>query len=244
MGIVQLKNVSKDFCVNNSIVKVVSGLNLQIKEKKFVSFVGKSGCGKTTILKLIAGLIKPSCGEVVVNSFGSKFEGNFGFIFQKPTLFFWKNIYQNVSFPLEVVKSKKSLKEKKEKIEHVINLVGLWDFKYFLPNQLSLGMQQKVALARALVTDPEYILMDEPFASIDEISREKLNDELLNLWHEAGATIIFVTHSLREAVYLSQEVVVLSGNPTTVKKVVKIDSHSLSDKVNEIRCLLDLDLFL
>jgi len=196
--------------------------NLKVNKGEFVAIVGPSGCGKSTLLDILAGLAKPTSGEILID--GKKITGpalDRGIVLQGYALFPWRTVRQNVEFGLEIKKIPK--KERKETSARFINLVGLDGFADHFPHELSGGMKQRVAIARALAYDPEVLLMDEPFAAVDAQTRETLQDELLRIWEETGKTIVFVTHSIEEAVFLADRVAVLATNPGSVKEVLDID---------------------
>lgn len=197
-------------------------ISLEVKEGEFISVVGPSGCGKTTLLKILGGLIAPSRGTLSVkgNSIDVAVKRrDFGFVFQNPVLLPWRNVLQNVELPLEVIGDRTPFAES----EKLLELVGLEKFGDYYPSTLSGGMKQRVAIARALVFNPDILLMDEPFGALDELIRERLNLELLKIWQETKKTIIFVTHSISEAVFLSNRVVVLSERPAKIVGVRDID---------------------
>lgn len=197
-------------------------VNLQVEKGEFLAIVGPSGCGKSTLLDILAGLAKPTSGEILID--GKKVNGpalDRGIVLQGYALFPWRTVRQNVEFGLEIKKVPKS--ERKAIAARFINLVGLEGFADHFPHELSGGMKQRVAIARALAYDPEVLLMDEPFAAVDAQTRETLQDELLRIWEETGKTIVFVTHSIEEAVFLADRVAVLATNPGSVKEVLDID---------------------
>ena len=189
--------------------------------------IGPSGCGKSTLLRLAADLIEPSGGSVLVNSKTprqARLDRDYGFIFQAPTLFDWRTVWKNVALPLEIMKISGMSREKKdEEIERLLRMVGLDGFESHHPYQLSGGMQQRVSLARALVFRPSILLMDEPFGALDEITRDRMNLELHRIWEETNTTILFVTHSIPEAVLLSGRVVVMTARPGRVQEIIPID---------------------
>ena len=198
--------------------------NLEIKAGEFISLIGPSGCGKTTLLRLLADLIQPTSGTL---SIGGKTAQQarearaYGYVFQAPALFEWRTVQQNVMLPLEIMGFSKA--ERVAKAAQMLRLVGLEKFQRNYPWQLSGGMQQRASIARALAFDPQLIFMDEPFGALDEITRENLNLELLRLWRETGKTIIFVTHSIPEAVFLSTRIVVMTPRPGKIEKIIDVD---------------------
>lgn len=199
----------------------LSNINLDVDKGEFIAIVGPSGCGKSTLLDILAGLTKQTSGEIFID--GKLITGpalDRGIVLQGYALFPWRTVKQNVEFGLEV---KKITKEERQKIsEHFIRFVGLEGFEDRYPVELSGGMKQRVAIARALAYDPEVLLMDEPFAAVDAQTRETMQDELLRIWDNTKKTIIFITHSIDEAVYLADRVVVLTGNPGTIKEIIPV----------------------
>jgi NitT/TauT family transport system ATP-binding protein len=198
--------------------------NLEIGKGEFISLIGPSGCGKTTLLRLLADLIQPTSGSIGI---GGKTPQQarearaYGYVFQAPALFDWRTVMGNVMLPLEIMGY--NLSDRKARAEKMLALVGLEKFSKNFPWQLSGGMQQRVSIARALAFEPQLLFMDEPFGALDEITRENLNLELLRLWRETGKTIIFVTHSIPEAVFLSTRVVVMTPRPGKIEKIIKVD---------------------
>jgi len=218
MSLIDVKSVSHSY---NSL-HVLNDIDLQVKEGEFVSVVGPSGCGKTTLLKILGGLLTPTHGELGIkgNSIDVALKRrDFGFVFQNPVLLSWRNVLQNIELPLEVIGDKTPFAES----EKLLELVGLEDFSNYYPTALSGGMKQRVAIARALVFNPDILLMDEPFGALDELIRERLNLELLRIWQETKKTIVFVTHSISEAVFLSNRVIMLSERPAKIVGIREID---------------------
>lgn len=196
-------------------------VNLQVKNGEFLTIVGPSGCGKSTFLDMVAGLATPSSGQILID--GREISGpglDRGIVMQGYALFPWRTVRQNVEFGLEIKKVPQS--ERAAISEKYIDLVGLHEFENHYPHELSGGMKQRVAIARALAYDPEVLLMDEPFAALDAQTRETLQDELLRIWEETKKTIIFVTHSIDEAVFLADRVAVMSTNPGTIREIVDV----------------------
>lgn len=213
--VVMLRNVSKTFS-NGTLA--LSNMSLQVKRGEFLSLLGPSGCGKSTALRIIAGLGAPTTGSVEwpsssVNQKGLP-EGDIGFVFQDPTLMPWSTVFGNVYLPLKLRGVGKVAA--RAQIMETLTLVGLADFAQSYPRELSGGMRMRVSIARALVTKPKLLLMDEPFAALDEITRQNLNDEVLQLWRRSGITVIFVTHSVFESAYLSNRIVVMRARPGQV----------------------------
>jgi len=218
MAEVILKDVTKRFGPVTAVHKV----NLDIKDKEFVVLVGPSGCGKSTLLRIVAGLLKPTGGTVSVG--GSPVQGpvkGIGFVFQKPVLFDWYKVLANILAPVELAGLRK--RDYLDKAYELIRLVKLEGFEDKYPKELSGGMQQRVSIARALILDPEILIMDEPFGALDALTRDQLNLELLKIWSEKRKTILFVTHNIPEAVLLGDRVVVFSERPGRIKALIPID---------------------
>jgi NitT/TauT family transport system ATP-binding protein len=222
-SILELDDVSKTYVgAKKRSVRAVEGFSCEVRAGEFLSIVGPSGCGKTTLLKILAGLIPVTSGTVRVGgkTITEPIE-DFGMVFQTPVLLPWRTALDNVLLPIEILG-----RPKRSYVERALELleqVGLDGFVNAKPAELSGGMQQRVALCRALIHDPRILLMDEPFASVDEITRERLNDHLLDLWDSSGKTIIFITHNVTEAAYLSDRVIVMATRPGTVAGTVPID---------------------
>src|SRR5712691_11386910 len=222
-AILTLRRVGKTFA--NSVV-ALDELDLEVREGEFVALLEPSGCGKSTALRLIAGLSDPSRGEVVWSSHPREQERNshaIGFVFQEPTLMPWASVFANVFLPLRLKGI--DARAAAPRIARVLERVGLADFAKTYPRELSGGMRMRVSLARALVTDPDILLMDEPFAALDEITRFRLNNDLLALWRSLHKTVIFVTHSVFESVYLSQRVVVMTQRPGRIGAEISIAAN-------------------
>jgi NitT/TauT family transport system ATP-binding protein len=222
--VVELAGVSKRFGGTAGAVDALSGIDLRIDRGDFVSLIGPSGCGKSTLLRIVGDLIAPTTGNVTVNgkpAARARLDRDYGMVFQVPVLFDWRTVQKNVELPLEVIGSPKS--ERVAKASAMLALVELSAFAGHRPWQLSGGMQQRVAIARALALDPAILLMDEPFGALDEMTRERMNLELLRIWERTGTTIIFVTHSIPEAVFLSTRVAVMSARPGRITHLIDID---------------------
>mgnify|MGYP001604384584 CR=1 FL=1 len=203
-------------------VLAIGEVNLDIADQEFVSLIGPSGCGKSTLLHVAAGLLEPTSGEVLVRGENRAIRAKeFGMVFQDPVLFPWLTIRENVEMPAEVLGLPKSVY--KPRADQLLELVGLAGCGYMYPKELSGGMQQRASIARAMVHDPELLLMDEPFGAVDAITRENLNIELHRIRTLARKTVLFVTHSIPEAVFLSNRVVVMSSKPSQVRAVIDID---------------------
>lgn len=203
-------------------VQALSGVSLDIAGGDFVSFIGPSGCGKTTFLRAIAGLEQPTGGSIAVNAMSpdaARQARAYGYVFQAPGLFPWRTVGANIRLPLEIMGYARA--EQDKRMQTVLDLVELSGFEGKYPWQLSGGMQQRVSIARALAFDAALLLMDEPFGALDEIVRDRLNEELLRLWARTGKTICFVTHSIPEAVYLSTRIVVMSPRPGRIARVIE-----------------------
>jgi NitT/TauT family transport system ATP-binding protein len=224
LPIVQLSGVDKQFAVAGGSTVALEGIDLSINAGEFVSLIGPSGCGKSTLLRIIGDLIRPTSGTVQVNGKPApraRRDRDYGMVFQAPVLFDWRTIEQNVQLPLEIVGSPP--KDRERRAAEMLDLVELSDFRRHHPWQLSGGMQQRAAIARALAFEPKLLLMDEPFGALDEMTRERMNDELLRIWERTGTTIVFVTHSIPEAVFLSSRVVVMSRRPGRISKLIESD---------------------
>jgi NitT/TauT family transport system ATP-binding protein len=239
---VALNNVGMIYKVGNADVYALEKVTLNIKKGEFVSLLGPSGCGKTTLLRIIGDLLKNTSGDVVVNGETpreARLKRKYGMVFQSPVLYEWRTVQKNVELPLEVMKVSKS--ERKRIALEMLDLVGLTEFANHFPNQLSGGMQQRVGIARALAVGPDILLMDEPFSALDEFSREKLHNDLLAIWRKTNKTIIFVTHNISEAVYLSDRVCVLSPHPGRLSAVVDITlPRPRTDEIRNSEALLKL----
>lgn len=208
---------------NGDTVHALKDVNLEIKQGEFVSLLGPSGCGKTTLLRTIADLQRPTSGIITVRGMTPhevRESQKYGLVFQSPVLFDWRTVRKNVCMPMEVIGLPK--KERTRRVTAMLELVGLLPFGKKYPHQLSGGMQQRVGIARALALDPEILLMDEPFSALDEFTKEKLHMDLMEIWRKTAKTILFVTHNITEAVFLSDRVVVLSPHPGRVSAVVDI----------------------
>jgi NitT/TauT family transport system ATP-binding protein len=222
--VVEIRGVDKTFATASGGVAALQGIDLTIRAGEFVSLIGPSGCGKSTLLRIIGDLTLPSAGDVLVNgkpSHRARLDRDYGMVFQAPVLMDWRTVSRNVELPLEVMRYAKADRQARSK--RLLELVELEEFGDRYPWQLSGGMQQRVAIARAFAFDPALILMDEPFGALDEMTRERMNLELMRIWRETETTIVFVTHSIPEAVFLSTRVVVMSPRPGRVNRVVEVD---------------------
>ncbi|WP_445487098.1 ABC transporter ATP-binding protein [Rhodopseudomonas sp. RCAM05734] len=231
---VDVSHVSLTFQTADGAVDALSNVSLGIAEGEFVSFIGPSGCGKTTMLRVIADLQQPTSGELRVNGMSAeqaRLSRAYGYVFQAPALFPWRTIEANLKLPLEIMGFSDS--EQTARAARYLALVNLTGFERKFPWQLSGGMQQRVSIARALSFDPALLLMDEPFGALDEIVRDHLNEQPLQLWDKTGKTVLFVTHSIPEAVFLSTKIVVMSPRPGRITDI--IDCNFPRDRTLEIR---------
>lgn len=220
---VSFKQVGHTYHSDNGSVKVLNNVNFDVEKNQFISIVGPSGCGKSTLLRLLSGLMQSTEGQVEI--FGRQVtepREDIGIVFQKPTLLPWKNVLENVLFPLKHKFGHITNKER-DFAKQLINKVGLKDFHNSMPDQLSGGMQQRIGIARALLLDPDILIMDEPFSALDALTREEMGFELLRLWNEKPKTVLFITHSISEAVLLSDKVLVMGPRPSTVVEEINID---------------------
>ncbi|MEE8497146.1 MAG: ABC transporter ATP-binding protein [Acidimicrobiia bacterium] len=205
-------------------VEALESIDLHIEPGEFISLIGPSGCGKSTLLRLIGDLLEPSGGSVTVagkSAHQARLDREHGMVFQQATLYEWRSVAKNVQLPLEVMGRDKA--EREARADEMLDLVGLTEFKDHYPWQLSGGMQQRVAIARALSFEPSILLMDEPFGALDEMTRERMQAEVLDIWSKTGTTVVFVTHSIPEAVFLSTRVVVMSPRPGRIDAVIDTD---------------------
>lgn len=216
--IVALENVSKTFANGTT---ALSGMSLTVGAGEFISLLGPSGCGKSTALRILAGLTSASAGTIRWAEDGVDHRAELGFVFQEPTLMPWATAFDNVWLPLRLKGVSRAAAE--PRIRQVLDMVGLGDFHASFPRELSGGMKMRVSIARALVTKPKLLLMDEPFAALDEITRFKLNNDLLRLQAAEGFTVVFVTHSVFESVYLSSRIVVMAARPGRVVAEIAVD---------------------
>ncbi len=225
--IITVDRVSKIYDNSNASTVALQDVSLAIASGEFVSLVGPSGCGKSTLLRLIADLDKATQGSLLVNGHApevARKNREYGFVFQSPTLYDWRTVAHNVELPLEIMGRAKA--DWKPRVDKMLAMVGLRDFHDHYPWQLSGGMQQRASIARALSFDPAILLMDEPFGALDEFTRERMNMELLDIWQTTHKTILFVTHSIAEAVFLSSRIVVMTPRPGRIATVIDIDLPS------------------
>jgi len=223
--VVAIRGVSKTYNERgDNRVKALDDINLSISSGEFVSLLGPSGCGKSTLLRVIGDLTPPSAGSVQVNgksAHQARLDRDYGMVFQQATLYDWRSVGKNVQLPLEVMAYPKAKQELRTR--DMLRLVQLEEFSRHYPWQLSGGMQQRVAIARALAFEPAILLMDEPFGALDEMTRERMQMELLRIWSQTQTTVVFVTHSIPEAVFLSNRVVVMSARPGRIAGMINID---------------------
>ena len=220
--VVSIKNLSKVF--GRAGLTALQDISLEVGRGDFVSLIGPSGCGKSTLLRIVGDIIEPTAGSVTVNgkpARRARLDHDYGIVFQSPVLYDWRTVTKNISLPLEMLGWDRSRRSKR--VKQMLELVELESFGNHHPWQLSGGMQQRVSIARAFSFSPALLLMDEPFGALDEMTRERLNMELLQIWAEIGSTVIFVTHSIQEAVFLSTQVAVMSARPGRIAGIVPID---------------------
>ncbi|HRX35124.1 MAG TPA: ABC transporter ATP-binding protein [Aestuariivirga sp.] len=218
--VIEARELSLTFQTADGPVYALSKVDLTVEDGDFVSFIGPSGCGKTTLLRVIADLEQATSGTITVNGMNpqeARLKRAYGYVFQAPALYPWRTVEKNVGLPLEIM----GLDNPAERIRRNLELVHLTGFEKKFPWQLSGGMQQRVSIARALAFDPRLLLMDEPFGALDEIVRDKLNQQLLELWERTKKTVVFVTHSIPEAVFLSSKIVVMSPRPGRIIDVIE-----------------------
>jgi NitT/TauT family transport system ATP-binding protein len=231
---VEIRDLNLVFDAADAPVRALAEVNLTVDKGDFVSLIGPSGCGKTTLLRVIADLERATSGTVLVNGVtpeAARLSRAYGYVFQAPALYAWRTVLRNITLPLEIMGLARE--ERLARARRVLELVNLTGFERKFPWQLSGGMQQRVSIARALSFDPALLLMDEPFGALDEIIRDHLNDQLLRLWQRTGKTVVFVTHSIPEAVFLSTRIVVMSPRPGRIIDV--IDSYLPPDRTLDIR---------
>jgi NitT/TauT family transport system ATP-binding protein len=241
--VVRIAAVDKTFRRGDQVLtKALEGIDLDIARGEFVSLIGPSGCGKSTLLRIVGDLIAPTSGTVTVNGKSAeraRRDRDYGMVFQSPVLFDWRTVEDNVKLPLEILGQDAATRTKRAR--EMLELVELGEFLGHHPYQLSGGMQQRVAIARALAFQPSILLMDEPFGALDEMTRERMNGEVLRIWERTGTTILFVTHSIPEAVFLSSRVVVMSARPGRIRQVIDIDlARPRTDDTRESRRYFEL----
>ena len=230
MPVVEAKRLTLVYQTADVPVTALEDIDLTIGRGEFVSLIGPSGCGKTTLMRVVADLVQPTAGTMTVNGVTpeeARLNRSYGYVFQAPALYPWRNVQRNVQLPLEIMGMPAA--ERAERAARSLATVGLEGFERKFPWQLSGGMQQRVSIARALSFEPDILLMDEPFGALDEITRDNLNVHLLDLWNRTGVTVIFVTHSIPEAVFLSSKIVVMSPRPGRVLEVIDSDLPAKRD---------------
>ena len=221
---VVIHGVSKIFQTANGPMQALDDVSFEIAAGEFVSILGPSGCGKTTLLRSLAHLDAPTAGAILINGKTpneARLDRDFAFVFQSAGLLEWRSAIDNVLLPLELLRSDKASAQ--QKAQQLMALVGLSGFEKSLPRQLSGGMQQRVSIARALMLDPKVLLMDEPFGALDQITRERMNLELLRIWGQTGMTVVFVTHNIREAILLSDRIVVMTSRPGKIEGILEVN---------------------
>jgi NitT/TauT family transport system ATP-binding protein len=231
---IDMRDLSLTFETTEAPVVALSNINLQIRAGEFVSLIGPSGCGKTTLMRVMADLVRPTGGTIKVNGLSpeqARLARAYGYVFQAPALYAWRTVRRNLMLPLEIMGVPRA--DRDERTKRYLAMVGLQDFANKFPWQLSGGMQQRVSIARALSFDPKLLLMDEPFGALDEITRDHLNEQLLRLWEQTKKTVIFVTHSIPEAVFLSNRIVVMSPRPGRILEIIESDLPA--DRTLDIR---------
>ncbi|MCB1498435.1 MAG: ABC transporter ATP-binding protein [Bauldia sp.] len=232
--VIEIRDLSLTFATADGPVTALTGIDLDVRRGEFISLIGPSGCGKTTLLRVIADLEQPTGGRIAVNGVSpgeARLARAYGYVFQASALYPWRNIARNVALPLEIMGLDRPTRD--ARVRDNLALVNLTGFERKFPWQLSGGMQQRVSIARALAVEPELLLMDEPFGALDEIVRDHLNEQLLQLWAKTNKTVVFVTHSIPEAVFLSTRIVVMSPRPGRIHDV--IESSLPSDRTLDIR---------
>ncbi|MGN6583317.1 MAG: ABC transporter ATP-binding protein [Rhizobiaceae bacterium] len=220
---VELARVTVRFTTERGAITALENIDLSVPEGGFLTLLGPSGCGKSTLLRVVSDLIRPTSGSVRIlggEASAARARRDIGFVFQDAALLPWRTALENVSLPLEV--GGRNSRPGRRTPKELLALVGLSGWENALPHELSGGMRQRVSIARALVNDPRLLLMDEPFGALDEITRDRLNEELLNIWEETGTTILFVTHSIYEAAFLGQKVLLLAARPGRVRETVPV----------------------
>ena len=222
---IMLKDIGMVYKTNDGRdVTALTGVSLDIQKGEFISLLGPSGCGKTTLLRIIADLLQPTSGEISIageSPRDARLSKKYGIVFQSPVLYDWRTVKKNIMLPLEIMHIPKA--ELEDRAMKMLDIVGLTEFANHYPNQLSGGMQQRVGIARALAIQPQILLMDEPFSALDEFTKEKLHEDLLRIWAKTNKTIIFVTHNIQEAVFLSSRICVLSPHPGRLSAVIDVD---------------------
>lgn len=248
-GALHVEHVGRTFALDGEVVEALKDVSLSAPVGSFIALIGPSGCGKSTLLRLLAGLDEPDEGRLAIGDQGPRElreEGRLGVAFQDPALLPWRSVRKNIMLPLQVMR--RSTRDMNDKIDELVELVGLSNFDSALPGQLSGGMRQRAAIARALVTDPDLLLLDEPFGALDEILRRSMNLELQRIWLDRRPTTVLVTHSIEEAIFLADRVAVMSARPGRIIEVVDVhfprpretsvlrtrEFHDLADHLSEL----------
>lgn len=221
---VSIRNLDRTFTRDGNTIQALSGVSLDVAPGEFVVLLGPSGCGKSTLLNIIAGLLPPTSGSIEVASHPVVgVPDEIGMMFQKPVLLPWRTVRDNVVLPIEMSKGRRAARAARDRVDELLDLVGLKTFGDQMPNELSGGMQQRAAICRMLINDPEILLLDEPFGALDEFTREHMNMQMLDLTHRLGRTAILVTHSISEAVFLADRIAVMCARPGRIMGIVDID---------------------
>ena len=241
---IKVKQLNKVFETQKGSFEALREVNLEINKGDFVSIIGPSGCGKTTLMRCLSNLEDSSSGAIEINGKSpdiARKDRDFGMVFQTSGLLSWRNSEDNVMLPVEI--SGEDTNKYKNKVTELLELVNLKGFEKSYPHELSGGMQQRVSIARSLILEPQILFMDEPFGALDHITREKLNIELLNIWEKRKQTIIFITHNIREAIFLSDQILVMESNPGKIKKILNVDfSRPRTDEIKKSQKFKDLEL--
>lgn len=225
---IKIEHVNKKFDIQKTSVEVLKDIELDIRKGEFISIVGASGCGKSTLIRMIAGLEEPSSGSITID--GSKVIGpsvKTGIIFQEARLFPWQTVEKNIEFGIH---AKLSKKEKRQKAENMVNLIGLNGFEQAIPKQLSGGMQQRVNIARALINEPDVLLLDEPFGALDALMRINMQNEILKIWEQNKTTMVLITHDIDEAIFLSDRIIILSEKPGVISQIIDVPMSKPRDR--------------
>ncbi len=221
-GHIEIDGVTKTYASDAGDITALEGIDFDIAPREFVGIVGPSGCGKSTLLRCVGGLIAASAGEVRIGGEVVRApDRRIGYVFQRAVLLPWRRVLDNVMLPFEIMR--RPTDEDRRKALEVLDMVGLSEYLHHRPGELSGGMQQRVSVARALAVEPSILLMDEPFGALDAQTRDQMNLELLRIWHESQTTVVFVTHDIGEALFLSDRVMVMSARPGTVQDVIDVD---------------------
>jgi len=220
--ILVVEGIEKTYLGRDGVLRALRDISFEVGAGEFVTLLGPSGCGKTTLLRILGGLLEPATGKIYIHGhLLSKPRREVGFVFQAPSLLPWRTVLRNVTLPLEI-KIQNGLSAKEKALE-LLELVGLLGFENAYPHELSVGMQQRVSIARALIHDPSILLLDEPFGSLDAITREQMNLELLRIWEASKKTVVMVTHNIQEAIFLADRVLIMSPRPGHIEAIVPLD---------------------